>query len=320
MRKIRTGQSLSTGRQLLIASGLSALLVGLPTAADAIQLPTFSLRRNDCVTVAGLNWHTDYSAACEEAKSEKKMLLVDFVPHAGSDAQRGLEKFLHENEDVRTQLSDYVLVRVFDDERVGVLNLGILRRSRGQLISDPAFKHLGRKPGLAIIDYRDASQPYYGEVVTVLPFKNGKYYRWDNSNLTVALGLPAGTISQRMMVWAVRMHPEHPQSTVGKLSPAMAILATKHSAYQASIGVQGHQNWESRVQKVRFATHTSQASEVVAESWPNQDLIDSCIDCVLSWRQSPGHWAGVRGRHRLYAYDIRKGSNGIWYGTGIFAN
>jgi len=40
----------------------------------------------------------------------------------------------------------------------------------------------------------------------------------------------------------------------------------------------------------------------------------------LSWRQSPGHWAGVSSRHRLYAYDIRKGTNGIWYGTGLYAN
>jgi hypothetical protein len=49
-------------------------------------------------------------------------------------------------------------------------------------------------------------------------------------------------------------------------------------------------------------------------------MIDSCIDCVQSWRHSPGHWRGVAGRHRAFGYDIRRGRNGIWYGTGIFAN
>jgi len=60
--------------------------------------------------------------------------------------------------------------------------------------------------------------------------------------------------------------------------------------------------------------------EVVAESWPNQTMLDSCVDCVDSWRHSSGHWQGVRSPHRAYAYDIRRGSNGIWYATGLFAD
>jgi hypothetical protein len=71
---------------------------------------------------------------------------------------------------------------------------------------------------------------------------------------------------------------------------------------------------------VRAQVEANDASEVVAESWPDQNLIDSCIDCVDSWRHSPGHWRAVRGRHRLFGFDIRRGRNGIWYGTGIFAN
>ncbi len=122
------------------------------------------------------------------------------------------------------------------------------------------------------------------------------------------------------MIWAVRIHPESPASTAGSFNRALEDSAMEHSEYQARIGVQGHQGWESRFQHVVSAAHASGASEVVAESWPSQDLIDSCIDCVASWRQSPGHWEAVRGRHRLFGYDIRRGSNGIWYGTGIFAD
>jgi hypothetical protein len=84
--------------------------------------------------------------------------------------------------------------------------------------------------------------------------------------------------------------------------------------------VQGHHHWETRFHQVRFQANAGEAKEVVAESWPDQNLIDSCIDCVASWRHSSGHWRAVRGRHRLFGYDIRRGRNGIWYGTGIFAN
>jgi hypothetical protein len=320
MRTIRTPRNQPLGRHSLGTICLLAILALLPTTADAIELPSLSLRRNDSVTVAGLRWHTDYAGACDDATDAKKMLLVNFVPSGKSDAQRGLEKFLHENSAVRAQLRDYVLVRVRDDERVRGLKTAIRRKNRDRLIDAAGFAHLGRSAGLAIIDYQHAQQPFYGAVVTALPFKNGKYYRWKNSHLVVALGLPAGTITQRTMAWAVRTHPEHPQSTVGKLHPALAAAAAKQSAYQAAIGVQGHQNWETRFHQVVARTHSGTASEVVAESWANQDLIDSAIDCVKSWRHSPGHWSAVRRRHRLYGYDIRKGRNGIWYGTGIFAN
>ncbi len=322
MRTIRTAHALfvATPCHPFAAYVIVAALVLLPAAADAIQLPTFALFRNDCVNVAGLNWHTNYEDACDEVRLNHKMLLVNFVPSAGGDAQRGLEKFLHENDDVRAQLQGYVLVRVFDNERVRGLRNGILRKNRDRIIDDPAFNHLGHTAGLAIIDYQHPKADYYGDVVTALPFKSGKYYRWKNSHLTVALGLPAGTITQRMMVWAVRIHPEKPLSTTGTMHPVLAQLATEHSAYQALVHVQGHQDWESRFHLVVARSHAGTASEVVAESWENQDLIDSCIDCVASWRQSPGHWEGVSSRHKYYGYDIRKGTNGIWYGTGIFAN
>ena len=133
------------------------------------------------------------------------------------------------------------------------------------------------------------------------------------------LDLPPGTLTQRTMILAVRTHPEAPASTYGMHHPTLAVGATQHSAYQASLGVQGHQNFESRYGQLSGAAGGS-VSEVVAESWPGQNMIDSCIDCVQSWRHSPGHWRGVAGRHRAFGYDIRRGRNGIWYGTGIFAN
>jgi hypothetical protein len=99
----------------------------------------------------------------------------------------------------------------------------------------------------------------------------------------------------------------------------LADEAKQHSTYQASILVQGHHSWDSRFHRISAKLGGGALpQEVVAESWPNETLVEACVDCVHSWRQSPGHWDAVRGRHKLFGYDIRRGRNGIWYATGIF--
>ena len=138
------------------------------------------------------------------------------------------------------------------------------------------------------------------------------------------MDLPPGSVTQRTMVFAVRIHPEKPASTLGEADPVLYDEAASHSQYQAQIRVQGHQQWESRFHRIisrLFGRGTpGTPCEVVAESWPNENLVDSCVDCVASWRQSSGHWSAVRAQHASYGYDIQRGSNGIWYATGIFSN
>jgi hypothetical protein len=242
------------------------------------------------------------------------MLLVNFVPMGDSAVQRQLESAIEKDKSLQRRLRSMVLVRLTGDYEHQAADYD------GLLVNHPAFKHLSGRTGIAIIDLKHAGTPHYGHVVTALPFSSGKYYRWQTSHLSVALGLPPGTITQRTMIWAVRIHPESPASTVGRCHGALAEAAEKHSEYQARIQVQGHHRWETRYHQVRLGARADEAKEVVAESWPDQNLIDSCIDCVASWRHSSGHWRAVRSRHRLFGYDIRRGRNGIWYGTGIFAN
>jgi hypothetical protein len=242
------------------------------------------------------------------------MLLVNFTPDGDSAAQRQLDGAIETDRSLQRRLRPMVLVRLAHDYQSQAAGY------HGRLVDHSAFGHLSGRTGIAIIDLKHTGTPHYGKVVTALPFSRGKYYRWRTSHLNVALGLPPGTITQRTMIWAVRIHPEAPASTAGRCHRALAEAAKKHSEYQARIQVQGHHRWETRFHQVRSGTSAREASEVVAESWPDQNLIDSCIDCVASWRYSPGHWRAVRGRQRLFGYDIRRGRNGIWYGTGIFAN
>jgi len=167
-----------------------------------------------------------------------------------------------------------------------------------------------------VVDY--AHDGWHGLVVSILPRTPGKYYRFQPSHVDEVVDLPPASLAQRSMILAVRLHPERPQSTQGTCDPSLCAEAAAHSAHQARIRRQGHHGWETRAPRIAAQAGGGSAQEVCAESWENQDLLDSCVDCVASWRQSPGHWNAVRGLQSAYGYDIRRGSNGIWYATGIF--
>lgn len=247
-------------RNQLVRFWIGMFPLSIPAAAAAIELPLLKRTGGDCVTVARLRWHTDYENACCEAKCAERMLLVNFLPEGNTATQLRLDRWIAEDASLRAKLKNCVLVRLPRDAKIGTL------RKRHRLIDDPAFQHLGGQAGLAIIDYRPSRKPYYGRVVTALPFTSGKYYRWKNSHLAVALDLPPGTITQRTMVWAIRVHPEAPASTTGRQDAVLVQAATQHSAYQARVGVQGHQRFDQRYQLVRAKTGAATASEVVAES------------------------------------------------------
>ena len=170
------------------------------------------------------------------------------------------------------------------------------------------------RPGIFVFDY--AHKPLEGQVVSVLPRRGGKYYRFVQKDLCLLAGLPAGSLTQRSMIFAVRRHADAPKSADGRCDSMLCDAATAHSAHQAQLQNQGHYGWEKRSRQL--SQHYGSASEVCAESWPDQDLLDSCIDCVSCWRQSPGHWLAVSSEHSAFGYDIQKGENSIWYATGIF--
>lgn len=265
-------------------------------------------------SVAGLKWHADYAMARSEAEQKDRMLLIDFLPDRGDETQHELEREIESKSQLREKLANMVLVRLPTKAKVKI-------NGRTRLLLDqPGFEDFQGAAGIAILDFEHEDESYYGEVVTVLPFADGKYYRWKISHLRTALDLPAGSMTQRTMIWAVRVHPAGPASTEGEFHPVLAQAAGDHSEYQARVGVQGHQGFSGRFQRIRAKVSAGRGSEVVAQSWRKQNMIDSCLDCVRSWRHSPGHWNIVRRQHAKYGYDIRRSRSGIWYGTGIFAD
>ncbi len=287
----------------------------IATVGMAVFLPT-ALPAAEPAPDAELAWTTDYAEAMRQAEASNKMLLIFF---RGTQANGYRDQFLNQvatDAHIRSLMAEHILVQLPVDARV------ISEGNEVTLIRHGAFAELKGREGLAIVDFAHRDTEYYGHVVNVFPLQPGKYYRYRPEHLAVMLDLPPGTLTQRTMIFAVRIHPEGPASTTGDQCALLTQEATSHSAHQARIHVQGHHQWGDRFQRItsKLIPWRLRAQEVVAESWPHEDVVDAAVDCVDCWRQSSGHWSAVRTPQPRFGYDMRRGSNGIWYATGLFGN
>lgn len=261
----------------------------------------------------GPAWLGDYALAVKTAQQEGKMLLIHFHT-PGSEACRRLESEALADPAVVEKLKRFALLKLPTDAEVQTTEAG----DNVVLLRHDAFAEMLGCPGLAIIDYAHRASAHYGHVVSVFPMTDNAAYSAEQ--VGVMLDLPPGTLTQRTMVYAVRTHPERPASTHGHFDPTLASEAECHSEYQARIGSQGHHFWDVRFQRIIAGLpNGGGAREVCAESWPGQRLLESAIECVRCWRHSSGHWSAVSAYCPYYAYDIKRGANGVWYATGIVA-
>ncbi len=260
---------------------------------------------------ASLVWLADYHAALSRAKDERRMLFIFFHGGDSSAASRDFEAKTLADPAVAEKLGKYVLLRLPADAKTAVDGKQVA------LLRQPAFAEMHGRPGVAMIDHCTSSCRNCGMVVSVFPFLRGRAY--NVAETKVMLDLPPGTLTQRTMIYAVRTHPERPASTRGRLDVHLLREAERHSCHQARIRLQGHHAWESRFHRIRAMLSGGQVpSEVCAESWPGQGMLEAAIECVRCWRLSSGHWRAVSSPQQSYAYDMKRGDNGIWYATGIF--
>jgi hypothetical protein len=266
------------------------------------------------MSMAGPAWHTDYAKAYHDALNNKKDLVIYF-----RDSEGRLDDVLND-EDVKEALSRYVCLRVADSYQ-----------SQGRrLLDNPALGQMMGQPGLVVIGLHDKNLPTYQEAISIHPLI-GSRYAWvpayGAEQLKTILELPqTALLSQRSMLYAVRVHPERPQSVYCECHPAFLGHAERHSNRQARMRNQHHADIIAA--SGRLSNEVGQwiggASEVVAESWGNvvggENVLEAAFSCVDAWRHSSGHWSAVSGQHRYFGYDIARADNGTWYATGIFAD
>ena len=282
-------------------------LSGVATANDAGRRPSDPPER--------VRWMNDYAKARAQAVTNKQMLLVYFRDPQDNPACQVFEGQTLADPAVRNLVRQYVRVQCPLDATITVGGHPI------ELLRHGSFQAMNGRAGLAVVDFRDAELACYEQTVGCLPFQPEAYYAapyHEPQSVGTFLALPPGTLTQRMMIYAVRMHPERPASAEGVPRNELFRASRRHSEHQADIRRQGHHNWEARFHEIWQRVGGRHPVEVCAESWPNSGLLNACLDCVHSWRHSSGHWAAVAARQPGFGYDIARGSNGIWYATGIF--
>lgn len=260
-------------------------------------------------TTSAVHWLHDYAEAHAQADRQNKMLLVYFYDSSKDSPCERFEKETLGDRQVQAKLQKYVCVRVPLD---GKMTVG---KQQVVLLEHEAFQQMQNKPGIAIVDLRSRGRRR-GYVVSEFPLTDSLWYTPEQ--MQVILSLPRGTLTQRTIIFAVRIHPEHPASTEGNPNPELLEEAEEHARYQATIRVQGHQGWGSRFARILSRLPLARAPrEVCAESWAGQNLVDAAIECVRCWRTSSGHWSAVSAQSQFFGYDMKLGENGVWYATGI---
>lgn len=292
------------------------------------------------------SWETDFDTARRKAEETSRNLLIYFAaendsPQLLNDSE---ESFVRVGKSEVRQIS-YTLpsmrnplpiaraCREFEQRSFGDLDVlelldqyvllklpvdATVRRDGGEtpVLKLPMFQEMLDLPGLAVVDFQHKDAPYHGELVGILPFLRAQIPT--TAQVMTFLTLPAGTLTQRTLIYAVRIHQERPLSAMGVPELVLLQEARDHSAYQAKVRVLGHQNFGSRTNRIASALNCIGASEVCAQSWSGEGLFEAAIGCVRAWRGSPGHWKGVRAANRHYGYDMVRGGNGVWYATGLF--
>ena len=259
----------------------------------------------------------DYEKATCNAIQSQSMLLVSIEPNCTSiDADDVVGQWL-DQEAIQKLFLNSQTPWIFC--RIAITDTIHLDGSKTRLVDHPSLAELRHGPGIFVVDYAHDDPAINGRIVSILPRTPGKFYQFSPSHMNEIATLPPGTLTQRSMILAVRIHPEHPKSILGTLDPILVEEAQSHSLYQAQIGKQGHHNWHIRSRRIlsKILFPGSHPTEIVAQSWEHQDLLDSCVDCVHSWRHSPGHWNAVKSLQTRFGYDIRRGKNNVWYATGI---
>ena len=187
-------------------------------------------------------WFDEYGSGMQDAKQSGHMLLVYFHKDKLSIEQDKLYQKISGDAKLQPLVANYSLVRIAVSKRATVGGKEI------RLIDHVSFRELEGRSGIAIIDFSDPKSRYYGHVVSIYP--ENLPGATTTRHLTVLLQLPPGSLTQRTLILAVKIHPEHPGSTDGVFLATLAKETESHSQYQARITNQGHHNWESRFHRI----------------------------------------------------------------------
>lgn len=264
-----------------------------------------------------LAWHRDYLTAYREAAEQKRYLLMLFRESSlkGSSLSSSaifapsMRPMLEQFSRVELPL-DATLPRKTDSDEVeqqsDVPELLLEHRS---------FRHLGVRPGLAIVDLTDPESADYARVVSVIPLtKDGAITDLD---LMLALDLPTGSISQRTLLFMIRSTIPDTSLSMRGFSSDLIELAHRNCRYMAHAGQLGSFDQDFRQKKIT-ETFGPQAElkQLLYATEAEATIHDAALQAVESWIQSPESFDVLNGSAQAMGMDMfQDPESGRWYVT-----
>ncbi|MEK6248663.1 MAG: thioredoxin family protein, partial [Planctomycetales bacterium] len=185
--------------------------------------------------VESLVWLHDHAVARQQAIEQRRQLLIYFKGNRNDRWDRHFEDRILVDDEIQQLARQFVLVRVTTDDRMEVEGKSL------RMLDHESFQAMNGQAGLAIVDCLHVDKPYYQQTVGCLPFEDPVYYAapyQSKPSIRVFLDLPPGTLTQRMLVYAIRVHPDGPASTSAAAHPVLMAASRQHARHQADLAIQ----------------------------------------------------------------------------------
>ena len=263
--------------------------------------------------VSRLTWHQDYLAGYEQALDERKLLMMVFRDSATSDSVS----------DFVNRLAVPSLERKLGDVARVILPVEVVTPGSddGQpLLAHRSFRHLGVRPGVVIVDFRDKTSKLYGRVISAMRQPPAGQYSPDS--FETLLELPSGTIQQRSLLQAVRTSAADRNFSTSRLSGSLNELANRNARYMAHFGQQGtFDNENRRTQIVEEFGTAATSTELVWASSQKMSLHEAARQAVESWTLNPADYFQMTQTSTDYGIDlIQEPTTGLWYATCVIVH
>jgi len=236
-----------------------------------------------------LTWHDDYLRAYSEASREQRYLLMLFHEFSVGD-ESDFSPDLIFAPSMRPMLEQFSRVEL-------PLNAAMPTSPESDstdiedalpelLLNHRSFRHLGPRPGLAIVDLTDPESANHARVVSALPLPASGAF--DSDQLTLVLNLPEGAISQRTLVFAVQSIVPDSSLARTKLSPSLTALAHRNARYQAIDQPIHESEKQARQEKIveEFGPDV-ELQELLFASEAGMSIHDAAEGAVAEWTSSP---------------------------------
>ncbi|MES2792117.1 MAG: hypothetical protein V4719_21050 [Planctomycetota bacterium] len=264
--------------------------------------------------IGDLSWYTDYSAAYRQAKEEHKQLVLFFRDDKDLLTAGQLEQNVLAKPELKAPLSKMVRAMISTTTEAPLGKDAKPEDKPVRVLDYNAFVHMQKQAGLAIVDLVDEKDHLYGKVVSAHPFSSNTLT--SVGSVKIMLELPRGTITQRVLTYVLRVHPEQPASVWGNGDPVLFEQCRIASQLMVNYGSVGHHDWGNRSAFVgsRFGSSPME----VASIGGGATLFEAAQSAVNVWRGSGVHWGMMITPNRFFGYDMVQSSNGTWFANGIF--